>query len=93
MAASFYSWTHLYRKVFAVHQYVGLCVDIIRQFDFHVPHRDARYGAQHELSFHPSSPLLTIDAAVVIAGVGLFAFIWWWAGARKYCTFQRFGPR
>jgi hypothetical protein len=19
-------------------------------------------------------------------GMGLFAFIWWWAGARKYCT-------
>jgi hypothetical protein len=29
-----------------------------------------------------------LDAVVVIAGVGLFAFIWWWAGARKYCTFR-----
>jgi len=25
-------------------------------------------------------------AVVVLAGVGLFAFIWWWAGARHYCT-------
>jgi uncharacterized membrane protein YqiK len=29
---------------------------------------------------------LITDAVVVIAGVGVFAFIWWWAGARHYCT-------
>jgi len=28
-------------------------------------------------------------AVVVLAGVGLFAFVWWWAGARKYYI----GPR
>ena len=26
-----------------------------------------------------------VDAVVVMAGVGLFAFVWWWAGARHYC--------
>jgi hypothetical protein len=25
-------------------------------------------------------------AVVVLAGVGFFAFVWWWAGARHYCT-------
>jgi hypothetical protein len=34
-----------------------------------------------------SGEWLTIDAAVVVAGVGLFAFVWWWAGARNYCAF------
>jgi len=28
-------------------------------------------------------------AVVVLAGVGLFAFVWWWAGARKFYV----GPR
>jgi hypothetical protein len=39
-------------------------------------------------------------AVVVLAGVGLFAFVWWWAGARHYCTLLRWeklivdiGPR
>ena len=45
MATSFYAWPNLYREVFTIYQHVGLCMDIVRQFDFHVPDCDARYGA------------------------------------------------
>jgi hypothetical protein len=39
------------------------------------------------LNMNCTSPVrrANVDAVVVLAGVGLFAFVWWWAGARHYC--------
>jgi len=78
-------------------------LDSLYQYDILIPDRHARHRSQHELYTPKKLPPATppwkshlskliyddadLDAVVVIAGVGLFAFIWWWAGARKYCTF------
>jgi hypothetical protein len=59
-------------------------MDRIRQCHFPLPNHHARHCPQHEL-YYPVKTFLMIDAVVVIAGVGLFAFVWWWAGARHYC--------
>ena len=77
-------------------------LDSLYQYDILIPNHHARHRSQHELyppkylpQHHLESYLskfiyddADLDAVVVIAGVGLFAFVWWWAGARKYCTFQ-----
>jgi hypothetical protein len=37
----------------------------------------------------PDVSATDVDAVAVMAAVGLFAFIWWWAGARNYCMSVR----
>jgi hypothetical protein len=59
-------------------------VDRFRQCHIPLPYNHARHCPQHEL-YSPKKTFLMIDAVVVLAGVGLFAFIWWWGGARHYC--------
>jgi hypothetical protein len=60
-------------------------MDFIYQHNLPLPDSSACHSRQHEL-YSQLWLILMVDAVVVIAGVGLFAFIWWWAGARNYCN-------
>jgi hypothetical protein len=60
-------------------------LDRILECHFPFPDNNACHGSQYEL--YVSMDVTDVDAVVVLAGVGLFAFVWWWAGARHYCIF------
>ena len=61
-------------------------MDCISQRHLPLPHHSTCHCSEYEL-YPASRGYAHVDAVVVLAGVGLFAFVWWWAGARHYCTF------